>query len=84
MSKPLTCLRCGGPTLRGDLRSGFTSFGDYFVEFDGDKMTLLGTPKLKSGLERDNRVVSYACTKCGFISSYLERVLKTVESEEGR
>ena len=50
MSKPLTCLRCGGPTLRGDLRSGFTSFGDYFVEFDGDKMTLLGTPKLKSGL----------------------------------
>ena len=28
--------------------------------------------------------VSYACTKCGFISSYLERVLKNVESVEGR
>ena len=72
------CTHCGGPTLRGDLRSGVLSFGDFFVEHDGTQRTFTGAPKPRGSLQRNNRVISFACERCGFVSSYLERALDGV------
>ncbi len=72
----ILCPKCGGPTLRGDVRSGVLSFGDFFVEHDGDKRTFTGAPKPRPGVQRDNRVLSFACQRCGLVSSYLERVVR--------
>jgi hypothetical protein len=52
------------------------SFGDFFVEHDGDKRTFTGAPKPRAGVQRDNRVISFACQSCGLVSSYLERVVR--------
>ena len=72
----IPCPQCGGETLRGDVRSGVLSFGSFFVEHEGDKRTFTGGPKPRPGVQRDNRVVSVACTRCGLVSSYLERVVR--------
>lgn len=72
----ISCPKCGGETTRGELRSGVISFGDFFVEHDGKKRTLTGAPKPKAGIQRDNRVLSFACGSCGLVSSYLERVIR--------
>jgi len=72
----IVCPKCGGSTLRGDVRSGVLSFGDFFVEHDGDKRTLTGAPKPRPGVQRDNRVISFACQNCGLVSSYLERIIR--------
>ena len=79
---PIVCSQCGGPTLRGDVRSGVLSFGDFFVEYDGDRRTWLGAPSPRPGLQRDNRVISFACERCGFVSSYLERALRDAAPPE--
>ena len=68
------CIQCNQETLMGEIRSGFISFGAYFIEYEKGKKTLLGTPKPKSGFTKNNRVVSYACKNCGYISNYLEDV----------
>lgn len=60
----------------GDLRSGVFSFGAFFVAHDGDKRTFTGAPKPLPGVQRDNRVLSFACERCGFVASYLERVIR--------
>jgi hypothetical protein len=72
----IVCPKCGGATLRGDVRSGILSFGDFFVEHDGDKRTFTGAPKPRAGVQRDNRVISFACQSCGLVSSYMERVVR--------
>ena len=69
------CIQCHQETVIGDIRSGFISFGAYFVEYEEGKKTFLGAPQPKSGVEKNNRVVSYACKNCGCISNYLENVL---------
>lgn len=74
--KTITCPKRGGPTIRGDVRSGILSFGDFFVEHDGDRRTVTGAPKPKPGLQRDNRVLSFACKDCGLVSSFLERAIR--------
>ena len=74
MSTP--CPNCGGETVVGDVRSGVLSFGAFFTEHEGDKRTGTGAPKLRPGVQRDNRVISAACTRCGLVSSYLERVVR--------
>ena len=74
--KNINCPKCGGPTIRGDVRSGMLSFGDFFVEHDGDRRTFTGAPKPKPGVQRDNRVVSFACKQCGLVSSFLERAIR--------
>lgn len=61
----ITCPKCGGPTVRGDVRSGILSFGDFSVGHDGDRRTVTGAPKPKSGVHRDNRVISFACQQYG-------------------
>lgn len=70
-----TCVHCGGATRRGEVRSGLVSFGSFFLEYDGSARTLLGLPKLKPEVRRDNRVVSLACERCGLITSYLEKAV---------
>jgi predicted RNA-binding Zn-ribbon protein involved in translation (DUF1610 family) len=72
----IVCPKCGGATVRGDARSGFLSVGNFFVEYDGDKRTWEGSPKPRAGVQRDNRVISFACQSCGLVSSYLERVVR--------
>lgn len=74
--KKIKCSNCGGKTLYGDLISGGISFGNYFIEYDEDKKTVIGTPKPKKSIQKDNRVVSFVCTKCGLISSFLEKIIK--------
>ncbi len=69
------CSQCSGALVRGDLRSGVLSFGDFFVEHAGDERTFMGAPKPRPGVQRDNRVISFACTQCGLVTSYLERAL---------
>jgi hypothetical protein len=76
----MNCPKCGGLTVRGDVRSGVLSFGDFFVEHDGDRRTFTGAPKPKPGVQRDNRVVSFACQQCGLVSSFLERVIREAKS----
>ena len=71
----IACPKCGGPTVRGDVRSGVLSFGDFFVEHDADRKTFTGAPKPKPGVQRNNRVVSYACQNCGLVSSFLQRIV---------
>lgn len=63
--------------MRGDLRSGVLSFGDFFVEHDGERRTITGAPKPKPGVHRDNRVVSFACQQCGLVSSFLEKAIRS-------
>lgn len=65
------CVQCGAEVTVGDIRSGVISFGAFFVEYSPQQKTRLGAPLLDSGLQKNNRVVSYACTNCGYISSYL-------------
>jgi len=72
----ILCPKCGGATLCGDVRSGVLSAGDFFVEYDGDKRTFTGAPKPRGVVQRDNRVISFACLSCGLVSSYLERVIR--------
>jgi hypothetical protein len=79
MALKITCPQCGGETLRGDIRSGVLSFGAFFIEHD-DKRTFTGAPKPKPGVQRNNRVISIACTQCGLISSYLERILNAASA----
>ncbi len=74
--KTITCPKCGGMTIRGDVRSGILSFGNFFVEHDGERRTVTGAPKPKAGVQRDNRVLSFACQQCGLVSSFLERVIR--------
>ncbi len=69
------CLQCGNETVLGDVRSGVVSFGSFFVEYAEAGKGHFGAPKLKPGAHRNNRVVSYACRRCGYISSYLEAVI---------
>ena len=76
MPTKIPCPQCGGDTLRGDVRSGMLSFGAFFVEHDGEEKTFTGSPKPRPGIQRDNRVISVACARCGLVSSYLERVLR--------
>jgi hypothetical protein len=76
------CPPCGGPTKFGDLRSGMFSFGDFFIECDDEKRTWLDAPKMKTGIQRDNRVVSFACEKCGYICSFLERYVREIVAED--
>ena len=73
----IPCSQCGGPTIRGDVRSGVLSFGDFFIEHDGDRQTITGSPRPRPGVQRDNRVLSFACERCGFVSNYLERVIRS-------
>jgi hypothetical protein len=61
--------------VRGDVRSGVLSFGDFFVEHDADRKTFTGAPKPKPGVQRNNRVISYACQNCGLASSFLQRIV---------
>ena len=73
------CLQCSSETSIGDVRSGAISFGAHFVEYQEGKKTVFGDPKPKAGLQRNNRVVSYACKSCGYISSYLESVINETQ-----
>ena len=74
------CVQCGANTKLGEIRSGLISFGAYFVEFEEEKSTMIGTHKPKPGIRKNNRVVSYACMNCGFISSYLEDIYNGAKS----
>jgi len=74
MTMEIKCPSCGESAVIGDTRSGMISFGNFFVEYDEDKKTLLGDPKPKPGISK-NRVISIACKKCGLISSYLEDII---------
>lgn len=66
----VTCSRCGGSTTAGDVRSGILSLGAFFVEYVAGSNLGGGKPKLKSGISK-NRVISFACNDCGYLSQYL-------------
>ena len=74
MTTEIKCHNCGENIVVGDTRSGILSFGNFFVEYDGDKKTFLGDPKPKPGISK-NRVISLACKNCGLISNYLEDII---------
>ncbi len=69
------CPQCHGNTIRGDLRSAVLSFGDFFIEHELGQKTFTGAPVPKPGVQRNNRVISFACTDCGLITQYLEKVI---------
>ena len=69
------CIQCGSEVTLGDVRSGILSFGAFFIECSEKQRNIVGAPKPKGGLQKNNRVVSYACTDCGFISNYLDSVV---------
>ena len=58
------------------MRSGGVSLGGLLIEHDGDKRTFTGAPRPKGILQQDNRVLSFACKKCGHFSRFLERVIR--------
>jgi len=74
MTTEIKCPSCGENVVVGDTRSGILSSGSFFVEYDGDKKTFSGDPKIKPVPSR-NRVISLACKNCGLISSYLEDII---------
>ena len=69
------CVQCGAETTLGDIRSGVISFGAHFLEYEEGSTDRGGKPRVRSGVNRNNRVVAYACGTCGYISNYLERVV---------
>ncbi len=64
----IKCRECGGDSSLGDVRSGILSFGAFFVEL---ACTSSGNLKPKPGIS-NNRVLSYACKECGYISQYMK------------
>ena len=77
MAANLACTECGGETIRGEIRGGNFDAGAFFLSHEGDKKTFTGAPKISPAqFQQDNRVVSFACTRCGVVTSFLERAVR--------
>ena len=70
----ILCPKCGGQTVRGDLRTGSGTILSMGVEFVADDDSdQRWTPAVRND---HRRVISFACQSCGLVSSFLERVVR--------
>jgi predicted RNA-binding Zn-ribbon protein involved in translation (DUF1610 family) len=71
----LSCPKCGGNTIAGDVRSGIVSLGAFFHSSSSSREKSNIELKQENEIIKNGRVVSFACVECGLVSSYLDSIL---------
>lgn len=76
MSETIKCMQCGGTAICGDVHDGMVNMPSHFIPFKitGEGRKRKYRPK-SSFIKGFDLTVSFACQECGYIMTYLQRLV---------